>query len=717
MAKGFSTKGGRIVQFIRQDNNPNVFDPTGKRTVCSNFEQYTYDDGTEYDRIKRQGGKALFANVPLEGMQVGTAKGPLCYNLIDDQVLPYMIGLPYADGPLASNAAVRETEYRRPQFNRADRPFFNVQEGKPDACELGCFGLFSSFKFSSKRGNKGTARFDLNFVTQIAVVFGAMTGSVAGNAKWTLSGVNASGALVVSYLPPGASLAVQVTILPTDTALGIKAKFEAAASGITVNVVGSFTTTSEVQTVVTGVGYAGGVVTVGVVNPLTGQAGTFNITPGDSLTTISTNASAAFNAAGSVTAGGTSTAAIPAGKVNVAIAGSGVAYNGTGGTNAALAFDGDPTTVATVQASGYVGWVFGTATVINAVRMSKNTDSPIGTSFNAKLYGSALGDFSDAVLLADYTAAAGNVTLASDTIRTFASTTAYKGYRLQNIEGAQITLKSLEFMNDGAATPGALNLALTFVGTLAGVNIAQMTTPTAGVTLATPTQGSVNGAPTVEFAAPAQTPMAIAKVSGDAGYTLQMAQFGSNGNILASILDPMPVMPAHILLYRSDTLAGLDDPTNTANSNPAALVGKITDWEYALSKIAAPQSHHIPVVDPSRPNLLPTYDSFAEEDTEDVSVVNTMTLDCDDSGDVTALLANGQPGTNRYISKPSYWRVEMVCPIAPYRIRMEFWGSIGAAIPRKFNGNVEQRTFVFDLIENRDQPWALRWITRRPVGS
>lgn len=753
MGKGFKTKGGRILQFIWHALNPNLFNPNGKRVVGSNFEEYTYEDGTEYDKIKRQGAKALHANVPLEGIHMGTAKGPLGYNLIDDQILPFLVAKAMRDEVLTgANAGIRETEYRRPQFDRADREFFAVQEGTPTDCELGCFGMFTGFKFSSKRGNKGVARFDLSFVTQVAVAYGAMTGSVKQNSKWQVTATNATGDLVLNYLLPGAVAPKQVTMPVNDTSAQTKTKFESNGDGVVVNVAGALTRANEVQTIATGAGFTGS--TIAIDAQAGGTAQTLNLGT-DTATQMGNKLALAIGkTAGDIVVAGPVSAA-SGGSPTITVVGAGDnSYNGTyvatGTYNGATLYVKDAThhyywdgtywclgpathpgnsTCAYVNAAGGqtanslfpMSWSTATSAGPapgagpSTIVVSGAGDNSYNGTYTLIPQGSLglyqLGSTSRYLLLGSQCA------LSSDTTGSGASTK-YQCSSANPLSGTWAVYGSgvapaptvALVLNGGTAA--SATLTATFSGaSVTGQNIAQITSSTVGVSTATPTQGGVNGSPTVEFVSPANVRVVLSKQSGDIGYVLSEPQIGSNGDILSSIVDPNPVMPAHILLYRSDTLAGLDDP--------ASLVGKIQEWDYNDSKIVAPQSHHVPVVDPARPNLPPTYDSFAEEETEEQSITLTVTLDCDDTanGDVTALLAqaNAVPGGGRYVSKAGYWRIEMVSPIAPYRIRCEFYGSIGANIPRKFGGNIEQRTFVFDLIENRDQPWALRWITRRPA--
>jgi hypothetical protein len=62
-----------------------------------------------------------------------------------------------------------------------------------------------------------------------------------------------------------------------------------------------------------------------------------------------------------------------------------------------------------------------------------------------------------------------------------------------------------------------------------------------------------------------------------------------------------------------------------------------------------------------------------------------------------------------------FWRVKAALPGTSYQIIWEFYGSVGETIPYEYNGNVEERRFTFDLIENIDLEWNFRVITKVPA--
>ena len=637
MSLGLKTKSGRILQIIHQGADPNLFDPNGKRVVCSNFEEYVFDEAPEYQHLKRQGAKARVGNVLLEEVSTGTAKGPIYYNLFDDQILPFWLGAASSD---TTNNGVRATEYKRPQFQRADRKFFSVQEGLLDNCELGCYGMITSFKWTSKRGNKGQSEFDLGFVTQAKVPFGAMTGGVARNSKFRVAAANVQGDLVLNYLLPGATVAKQVTLSIGDTAPQTKAKFEANGDGVNVSIAGA---------IVAGDGERHHVVGSGNALSIYGVAVDF--TAADPKSSLQT-AIRALQGRGSAVVSGTITKSV-AGQFVISGAGT-VAVNG-------IYSDFGPGVDAGTRefrsASGFRLYRSGGQWVLRA---SDNGDRYYQTSGTP--------------------------------------VSAYPV--LQEALNAALPVPTVS--GTGNATPASLNIDITYDAN-AGNLVDVEAVPGPGYAGTSTQPGAAGGTVVIEFTAPANARVQLNRVSGDAGYVLSETQPGSNGDLLTSMVDPKPVTPGHIELFSAPTLAGA--------LLPAARAGRVCEWELNDSKIVSPQSHHIKISDPARPTLGTTYDSHGEEETESDSLQLMITMDCDETGEVPALLAEGR----RYVSGARWWHLVATCPEAPYKIVVDFYGSLGTSVPRKFAGNIEQRMFPIDLLENEVEGFNFRVTTYRPA--
>ena len=89
-------------------------------------------------------------------------------------------------------------------------------------------------------------------------------------------------------------------------------------------------------------------------------------------------------------------------------------------------------------------------------------------------------------------------------------------------------------------------------------------------------------------------------------------------------------------------------------------------------------------------------------------------MDADENGAIidgmkALLRASGK----RLVSVPRYWRIAAIHPGSPQRVFLDFYGSVGASVPVKWGGNVEQYTFVYDLLENKTAPWNFKAKTRR----
>lgn len=343
------------------------------------------------------------------------------------------------------------------------------------------------------------------------------------------------------------------------------------------------------------------------------------------------------------------TVVAPAAKVNASTSGSGALYSAGSTTNAGNAFDSNTATVATVPASGYLGWTFTTAMTINAIRVTRDTDAPIGLSFNATVTASANGTFSDEVTLLTTTA------LVSNTVVTFANTTAYKAYRLRNTEGAQITVKELEFMVDNTAT--------------------------------------TNGTIVVTVSNPSNTAVTIAPVSGT-GWSGLVTQMGNNGVLRSVLKAPLPLLPQHLSFYVADTYAGLDQAS--------AYVGTVEEFEIDIPKIREARMPH---------NGQLSYTEVVDSEDVDIKLMVLLFADQGSSTRCQDMVNNAEA----YISKPLYWRVKAALPGTLYQIIFEFYGSVGSTVEYEYNGNAEERRFNFDLIENLDLEWNFRVTTKVPA--
>lgn len=636
MGKGQKTKAGRILQMILLGANPNLLNPLGKRTVCSNAEDYDYTEAIEFDKLSRKGAKSLTANVPLEEMWQGKMSGPLHYNLIDDQILPFWIAKPIETPIVAGGVNCIDAEYVRPQLDRADRAYFAIEEGKPgDPADVGGYGLFTSFKWTSKRGNKGTSRFEANFVTQAAVQR-ALTGGTAQNAILNIAATNVSTDGVFALTKP--AIAPQnVTFAVGDTTAQTVAKL--AALGITATV-----------------------------------AGTVAISSGESHTLTAASATASATIYGTIVV----TLGMTAAALQTAIRALGGIY-----ANATVTGSTTPVGVSSFTATG------ATDTAYNGVY------TPNGATSNAApVFANSSGRF------CVYQGA--NVWYFTTAVNglqdfTFSGTTSGPTGQSGQSGGPPI----LAYTTSG----GVGTYTIAFPN--AAGNVADITaTPGAGWTTSVTQAGNAGGNIAITVTAPANAPVSISKISG-AGWSASVTQQGGDGSIFNALLPEDPILPGHLFLYSSTTAAGLDDEAN--------MVGQIGEWEFDDPKVCMPVSHHIPIVDPLRPGLPATYNSHAEEDTQEDGPKLSLTMDADENGVVDGMVGIIRASGARTVSSPRYWRIAAIRPGSVRRVWLDYYGSIGATAERKVGGAIEQRTFVFDLLENKEQPWNFKVKTRRPA--
>jgi hypothetical protein len=645
MGKGLKSKAGRILQFIRHGLNPNLFNPNGKRTVCSNAEDYDFVPAIEFDKLTRKGAKALTANVPLEELWQGKISGPLHYNLIDDQILPYWIAKGVETASVVDTVNVIDTLYTRPQLDRADREFFAVEEGKAgDGADLGCYGLLTSFKWTSKRGNKGTSRFEAGFVTQAAVKRNALTGGTLQNTIMAIAAANVSTDGVFSVQKAGAA-AESVTVHIGDSTATIKAAFEALNSIDGVTVVGT-------------VAAAAGELHILTANSAAGNATIYNtivVTNGMTAAALQT----AIRALGGVYANVTVTGAVTFSALP--------GYKFSGAANA----------------------------LANQEFLPTGTILPNGKEVFQAADGTKLFSPNDGT----------NRWFIGDVISTGGF------YRNDSASNTPPLTGWVAANSAGPAPTGAAN------GTYSGSyniqfpvgvgNVSDITgTPGTNWSSSVTQPGNAGGNITVTVTNPTNTSVSITKTSG-AGWSASVTQQGSDGSILGAMLPEDPILPGHLFLYSSTSPADLYDEAN--------LVGAIGEWNIDDPKICMPVSHHIPVVDAARPNLPATYNSHAEEDTQEDGIKLEVTMDCDDTEQVPGMVGLIRASGARTVSEPRYWGIVAIRPGSPRRVWLDFYGSIGNSAEIKFAGTVEQRTFVFDLLENKGADWNFRVKTRRPA--
>ena len=703
MTKGQKTKAGHIIQMIHHGADPNRFNPNGKRVVCHNAEDYDFIEGIEFDKLSRKGAKALIANVPLEEMWTGKISGPLHYNLMDDQIFPFWIAKGVETPISVGGVPCIDTEYVRPQLDRADRAFFAIEEGKAGGgADLGCYGMFTSFKWTSKRGNKGKSRFEVGFATQAAVPRSNLTGGTAQNHKFRVVASGVAGPVGVAVGTPGAGQAKTVSLAIGLTKAQIEAAF--AAEGLTVVSTGTIAMTDGKSQRIQGNGSA---LRVGGVDAdLTTPE-----TPAQFLARVKaanpTRSTLALGAGASITKA--NEADLTTGKPT---------FWGISDTHSgAPLFDDNPNTTffvnygpdwagvdlganppiikrATLRAAG------ATAKVTGFKVYGTNSD-PNGTSFNDPDFGgSNFNPEQNGTLIGQYSGPGAN----KQELLMASNATAYRYVyftRMAWDAGGNTILSEAELF--AAGTPASASLP--FIENASAGNTPDLPVSGAGYTFtASPPTGS-DGTINVEVTSPANTLLSVAKASGQAGYMVSTTQYGSDGSILQSMLEDDPIMPGHLLLYSADTPAGLEDEAN--------LVGQIEEWEIDDPKICMPVSHHVRVNDPERPTLPATYNSHAEEESQEDGIKLSVTMDADEGGIVEGMKALLRASGSRLVSVPRYWRIAAIHPGSPRRVFIDFYGSVGASVPVKWAGSVEQYTFVYDLLENKTAPWNFKAKTRR----
>ena len=626
MGKGLNTKSGRMLQMIRHGDNPNEFDPTGARVVCANLD-HDYSESYEFENRRRRGVNGGYFNAVTDGMAEGQLEGVLCYNLNDDQVLPFVLAkCAPTDDVIVSGG--RERVYYWPQYDRADRAFFAVEEGRPGSVLRGGFGMFTSFKFVSKTGKKSSAMATLPFVTQAPKRVTEMTGASAQNGKIRLLGTNVNGPVTLG-LVVGSNPKKNVTLNIGNTKAQIEAAF--AAQGLTVNSTGTIAAGAGERHTVSGSG-----------NVLSIYGITVDFTAPDPKAALQT-AIRALPGRGSAVVSGTITRSV-AGQFVISGAGTAV----VNGTYSDFGPGVDAGTREFRSASGYRLYRSGGQWVLRA-------------SDNGDRYFQTTG-------------------------------TPVSAYPILQ-EALNAALPAPTVSGTGNATPASLNITITYD---APDNVSDVEpVPGPGYVGASVQPGLAVGQVEIEFFDPPQTRVVATKEAGGAGYVLAALQQGGKG-IAAAIVEPMPILPGHLRFFRADTLAGLDAPE--------AFIGRISEAELEIPKLAEPAYFH------NNTESGPvTYSAHKEPD--DMDIMISVTLPTDENGDCAGLT----DGTRVYVSKESYWRVKMVCPIAGYEQTVEFFGSVGKNIPLTYNENVEERKFVFNLLENRVLGWNFRWKTRVPA--
>ena len=659
MAKGQKTKAGHIIQMIWHGADPNRFNPNGKRVVCHNAEDYDFIEGIEFDKLSRKGAKALIANVPLEEMWTGKLSGPLHYNLMDDQIFPFWIAKGVETPISVGGVPCIDTEYARPQLDRADRVFFSIEEGKAGGgADLGCYGMFTSFKWTSKRGNKGKSRFEVGFATQAAVPRPNLTGGTAQNHKTRITAANVSNALSLLITAPGLAPKT-VSLAIGDTAAQIKAKF--LAEGMTVNASGGVVVGAGQVDSVGGTGAALSVNHAGKTAVAVDYA-----QPTNAL--VLTDFQTRYRTSDAARAG-----AVVAGTFTRPVLGIPISFEVNGTVDAS----GIYSKTAQVRSAGEFYFQNGTkyAWFENGYWTIANGQSGSGTLYAFNGTGGNIGG--------------GGPTTRKDDVAVQGQSSSPS---VNNVQRESGTLASASFTITHDAAKGSLGNVIV---TGAGYN-GNTTAP-----------GGAGGAVDLEFTNPGNALVSVSKSGAGAGYVLSTPQPGSDGSILQSMLPDDPIMPGHLFLYSAETPLGLEDEAN--------LVGQIEEWEIDDPKICLPVSHHVRVNDPERPTLPATYNAHAEEESQEDGIKLSVTMDADEGGIVEGMKALLRASGSRLVSVPRYWRIAAIHPGSPRRVFIDFYGSVGASVPVKWAGSIEQYTFVYDLLENKTAPWNFKAKTRRPV--
>lgn len=648
MAKGQKTKAGHIIQMIWHGADPNRFNPNGKRVVCHNAEDYDFIEGIEFDKLSRKGAKALIANVPLEEMWTGKISGPLHYNLMDDQIFPFWIAKGTETPVTVGGLPCIDTEYVRPQLDRADRAFFSIEEGKAGGgADLGCYGMFTSFKWTSKRGNKGKSRFEVGFATQAAVPRPTLTGGTAQNHKTRVTASNVAGPVGLSVMVPGVAQAKAVNL-----AIGMtKAQIEAAFAAVALTAVAT-------GTIATGAGKSQ-IISYSGNGPLSIGGVAVDLSAPESVNTLVGRIKSANPSRNTLTGTGTITKAV------------GAVIRVVGAGNSLLNQDYVPNGTSGGQS-----------------RFVAPNGSRIEYDATSGIYYLSVSTSSGGANNAAYRSFSG------------ALDPAEKGWFVGGDESSQAPAPTVTAVN---GNPGSANIILS--DNASAGNVADLPVVGTGATTSGTAPGGAGGQIDLEFTAPGTSLLTVTKASGDAGYVLSTPQYGSDGSILQSMLPDDPIMPGHLFLYSADTPAGLEDESN--------LVGQIEEWEIDDSKICMPVSHHVRVNDPERPTLPATYNAHAEEESQEDGIKLSVTMDADEGSIVEGMKALLRASGSRLVSVPRYWRIAAIHPGSPRRVWIDFYGSVGASVPVKWAGSVEQYTFVYDLLENKTAPWNFKAKTRR----
>lgn len=672
MPRGLRTKSERFIQMLRQ-TDPSTFDPNAARIICSNLEDYSYNPTNTYDSVKRRGANAKSFNALTEAMRTGDMSGALYYNLVEDQILPYVFAEATSD---ATAAGVRTRIYDWAQSGRNDRPFFAIEEGVATRCVRGLAGHFNSFKFTSKRGQNGQSRFSAGFTTTNAPEVGAMTGGAAQNSVLNITATNVTTEGVFS-IKPGALAAQNVSFAVGDTTAQMVAKL--AAIGITATVAGTVAvSTGETHTLSS--------------NGAIGNATIYNtvvVTPGMTALALRDAIRALGGNYANVTVNGSTTA----GATNLVGTGTASASSSSGGAVAAFAFDNDPATAWQAGSTAVpqsLQYQFTSPQLIAAYAIRSTTGNLGAETSTWQFQGSTDGT---AWSTLDTQTGVANQVGGGRIVYNIASPGNYAYYRLlisssrdSNISILQVY--GLELLS-GPAT-GTYTIAFP-----AGVgNVADITgAPGAGWTSGVTQAGNASGSMVITVTAPAQTSVTISPVSG-AGWSGAVPQSGSNGQLRSVLKAALPVLPQHLSFYVADSYAGLDAPS--------AYVGTIEEFEFDIPKVREPRMPH---------NGQVTYSEVVDSEDVEIKLMVLLFADQGSSTRCQDLVANGEA----YISKPMYWRVQCAQPGTSHKIIFEFYGSVGETVEVEYNGNVEERRFHFDLIENLELDWNCRVLTKVPV--
>lgn len=152
--KGLPTQDEKILQIL-PEVTPGVFPALGTPTIFSNAK-HSWDSDDVYDSFDPDGyNDDDFASLIERKTKLDISEFVPYYNLLDDQFLQYLFGVPFSD---VTAGGIRTREYRWPMTGRRNINTLAAQHGVPDSCRQAGRGFYTDWSVESQAGQGGKVR-------------------------------------------------------------------------------------------------------------------------------------------------------------------------------------------------------------------------------------------------------------------------------------------------------------------------------------------------------------------------------------------------------------------------------------------------------------------------------------------------------------------------------------------------------------------------------